>query len=145
MSHLKSVHCTLNKNTEMESHFMDFMQNVLDSHYAELTPPIQEGKEYWCLPFFVVYHPQKPSQIWVVFDSSAQYEGTSLNSVLLSGPNMNNSLLGILIRFKKNSVAITADIQQMIYCFLVQEDCRDILCFVWHQDNDRAKRWWTTE
>lgn len=95
------------------------MQTMLDSHHAELAPPAQEGREYWYLPFFGIYHTQKPSQIRVVFDFSAQFEGTSLNDVLLSGPNMNNSLLGVLIRFRKNAVAITADIQQMFYCFLV--------------------------
>ncbi|XP_060761029.1 uncharacterized protein LOC132870982 [Neoarius graeffei] len=139
MGRLKSLHRTLNKNPEMKSHFMDFMQKMLDSHHAELAPPMQDGKEYWYLPFFGVYHPQKPSQIRVVFDSSAQFEGKSLNNVLLSGPNMNNSLLGVLIRFRKNSVAFTADIQQMFHCFLVREDCRDVLRFLWHRDNDLSK------
>lgn len=103
----------------MKSHFMDFMQKVLDSHHAELALPTQEGNEYWYLLHFGIYHPQKPSQIQVFFDSSLQFKGMSLNKVLLSGPNMNSSLLGILLRFKKNPVAITADIQQLFHCFLV--------------------------
>lgn len=139
MGRLKSLHRTLDKNPQMRSHFMEFMQKLLDNHHAELAPPIQDNKERWYLPFFGVYHPQKPSQIRVVFDSSAQFEGTSLNNVLLPGPNMNNSLLGVLIRFRKDLVAFTADIQQMFHCFLVREDCRDVLRFVWHRDNDLTK------
>lgn len=136
VSRLKSLQRTLSKNPQMQSYFIDFMEKMLDNGHAELAPPVQEDKEYWYLPFFGVYHPQKLSQIRVVFDSSAQFQGMSLNDVLLSGPNLNNSLLGVLVRFRKHKVAITADIQQMFYCFLVREDCRDVLRFVWHKDNN---------
>lgn len=61
----------------------------------------------------------------MVFDSSAQFDGVSLSEVLLSGPDLNNTLLGVLLRFRKEPVAITADIEQMFYCFVVQEDHRD--------------------
>ena len=66
----------------------------------EVTPPKETGK-IWYLPHFGVYHPHKPNKIRVVFDSSAEFEGTSLNKVLLSGPDMHNSLLGILVRVQK--------------------------------------------
>ncbi|XP_023805499.1 uncharacterized protein LOC110017230 [Oryzias latipes] len=139
VSRLKSLQRTLNKNPEMQSHFIDFMQKMLDNGHAELAPPVQESKEYWYLPFFGVYHSQKQSQIRVVFDSSAQFAGASLNDILLAGPNLTNSLLGVLVRFRKHKVAVTADIQQMFYCFLVREDCRDVLRFVWHKDNNPEK------
>ncbi len=58
-----------------------------------------------------MYHPRKPDRICVVFDSSASYEGVSLNDILLTGPDLNNSLLGVLMRFRKDQVAITADIE----------------------------------
>lgn len=86
-----------------------------------------------------MYHPQKPGQLRVVFDSSAQEDGISLNSVLLSGPDLNNSLLGVLLRFRKEAIALTADIQQMFYGFMVREDHRDNLRFLWHRDNDLTK------
>lgn len=35
---------------------------------------------------------KKSGSIWVVFDSSAQYDAMSLNDVLLTGPDLNNSL-----------------------------------------------------
>lgn len=36
----------------------------------------------------------------MVFDSSAKFQGVSLNDVLLICDNINNSLLGVLIRFR---------------------------------------------
>ena len=96
-------------------------------------------KYIWYLPIFGVYHPQKPGQIRVVFDWSAQQRGFSLNSVLLSGLELNNSLLGVLLRFRKELVALRANIQLMFYGFLVREDHRIYLRFLWHKDNDLAK------
>jgi len=69
-----------------------------------------------------------------VFDSSAKHENLSLNYVLLTGPDLTNSLLGVLIRFRREAVAITADIQQMFYCFNVSEDHINYLRFLWYKD-----------
>ncbi|XP_060799637.1 uncharacterized protein LOC132901338 [Neoarius graeffei] len=97
---LKSVCHTLEKNPVMREHFMQFMQKMIDSQHAEIASVLQEGQESWYLPSFGIYHPKKPGQIQIVFDSSAQYEGISLNNVLLKGPDLNNDLLGVLIRFR---------------------------------------------
>ncbi|XP_067373332.1 uncharacterized protein [Channa argus] len=128
--------CMLNKRPEMNQHFFAFMKKIFDLGHAEPAPPLNKEKECWYLPIFGVYHPRKPGQIRVVYDSSATHEGISLNSVLLSGPDLNNTLLGVLIRFRKEPVAVTADIQQMFYCFTVREDHRDFLRFLWFEDND---------
>lgn len=60
----------------MKEH-IKFMQQMIENDQPEPAPPI-----CWYLPTFGVHHPQKPDQIRVVFDSSAEYEGTSLSDVL---------------------------------------------------------------
>ncbi|XP_044158322.1 uncharacterized protein LOC122944157 [Bufo gargarizans] len=134
-----SLKRTLSRKPEMERHFVDFIQNIFDRGHAEPAPPLKEGEECWYLPSFGVYHPRKPDQIRVVFDSSAQHEGFSLNDMLLTGPNLNNNLIGVLIRFRQEPVAVMADIQQMFHCFIVKEDNRNYLRFLWHKDNDINK------
>lgn len=91
---------------------------LLKKAHAEVTPPLQSGRECWYLPLFGVYHPRKPDKIRVVFDSSASCEGVSLNDVLLTGPDLNNSLVGVPLRF------------------IVKEDHRDFLRFLWFRNND---------
>lgn len=87
-------------------------------------------------PFFGVYHPNKPDRIRGVFDSSATFEGVSLNQMLMSGPDLTNSLLGILLRFRNDKVAAIGDIEQMVYQFYVDSKDRDFLRFFLYQDNN---------
>ncbi|XP_075315887.1 uncharacterized protein LOC142375626 [Odontesthes bonariensis] len=136
---LSSVRRNLDKKPQMKKDFISFMQKIFDANQAEPAPQLTEGQECWYLPLFGVYHPRKPEQIRVVFDSSAKHEGLSLNDVLLCGPDLNNTLLGVLIRFRKEPVAVTADVQQMFYCFTVCEEHRDFLRFLWYEDNDLQK------
>ncbi|XP_063758693.1 uncharacterized protein LOC134877201 [Eleginops maclovinus] len=139
LKRLCSLRRTLEKKPETREHYIKFMQKMLDSDQAELAPALDKEKEHWYLPTFGVYHPKKPTQIRVVFDSSAECDGTSLNNVLLSGPDLNNTLLGVLLRFRKERVALTADVEQMFYCFVVREEDRDYLRYLWYEDNDIDK------
>ncbi|XP_039885710.1 uncharacterized protein LOC120732292 [Simochromis diagramma] len=139
LKRLASLRRTLEKKPQMRKHFIDFMQRMFVEKQAEPAPPLKDGEERWYLPIFGVYHPQKPEQIRVVFDSSAKHEGVSLNDVLLSGPDLNNTLLGVLIRFRREPIAVTADVQQMFYCFKVCEEHRNFLRFLWYENNDLQK------
>ncbi|XP_071150458.1 uncharacterized protein [Mytilus edulis] len=127
---------SLNRNPVKREHFLTFMSKILDNNHAELAPPLGEHEECWYLPLFGVYHPKKPDQIRGVFDSSAKCNGVSLNSVLLTGPDLTNDLLGVLLRFRKEMVAVTADVQHMFHCFVVRKDHRNYLRFLWHKNND---------
>ena len=55
----------------------------------------------WYIPHHGVYHPKKPDKLRVVFDCSAEFQGHSLNRHLLQGPDLTNSLVGVLCRFRE--------------------------------------------
>ncbi|KAJ0049815.1 hypothetical protein NL108_003586 [Boleophthalmus pectinirostris] len=139
VSRFTSLKRNMQRKPHMQQQYVEFMEGVFSHGHAEVAPALKQGEECWYLPTFGVYHPQKPNKIRVVFDSSAQHSGVSLNNVLLTGPDLNNSLIGVLLRFRKETVAIMADIQQMFYCFMVREDHRNYLRFLWHEDNDVDK------
>ena len=89
------------------------MEDMIGNGYAEKYKI--EGKEgrYWYLPHHGVYHPQKPGKIRVVFDCSAQYANMSINTELMSRPDLANQIVGVLLRFRKEHVAFMADIKSM--------------------------------
>lgn len=76
----------------------------------------------------------------MVFDSSAKYNRVSFNDVLISGPDLKNTLVGVLAYFHKELVAITADIEQMFQCFLVNKEHRTFLRFLWYCNNDPTNK-----
>lgn len=131
LKRLKSTCRTLDKKPLMKQHYFEFMQKLFNNGHAEPAPSTESSSSppRWYLPHFGVYHPQKPGKIRVVFDSAAETNGVSLNKMLLSGPDLTNSLLGILIRFRQDPVAFMADIEQMFHSFVVREDHRDLLRF----------------
>lgn len=80
-----------------------FMQKMLNNKHAELAPACDEAKERLYLPTFDIYNPQKAWEEWSVSQRRAIF-----------GPDLNNTLLGVLLHFRKGPVAITADIEQML-------------------------------
>ncbi|XP_075744357.1 uncharacterized protein LOC142803140 [Rhipicephalus microplus] len=115
------------------------MNKLFVRGHAEEAPLHNIDEEGWYLLIFGVHHPQKPDRIRVVFDTSAQHEGVSLNGVFLTGPDLTNNILGILIRFRQDSVAITADIEQMFDNFVVRDDHQNYLRFLWFKNNDTSR------
>lgn len=54
----------------------------------------------------------------------------------MTGPDLTNSLIGVLLKFREDKVAITADIEQMFLNFYVHEEDRNFLRFLWFKDNN---------
>ncbi|XP_071959793.1 uncharacterized protein [Antedon mediterranea] len=95
--------------------YINYMDELLTKGYAERVPPdeiIQDGHK-WYIPHHGVYNPQKPGKLRVVFVCGARYQGVALNDVLLPGPNLTSNLLGVLLRFREEEVAIIADVEKM--------------------------------
>lgn len=106
-------------NTTKTEHVREFMQKILDRQHAKPAPMIVNNKDIRYLPLFSVYHSKKPNRVRIVYDSFA-------NDVLMEGPSIYNSLLGILLCFRKEAAYVTADVEQMLHNFLVAFEHKDI-------------------
>ena len=96
---LKLLRRRLAKDPDLFQKYSSFIDNLLDKDYARKVPDHQvneSGKATWFLPHHPVFHSKKPEKVRVVFDCAARYRGVSLNNVLLPGPDMTNSLVGVL-------------------------------------------------
>ena len=122
------------KDEAYKQEYFSFLQDMINSGHAELAPEnAVDGKE-WYIPHFGIYHPKK-KKLRVVFDASARYANQSLNDKLLTGPEHINSLVGILLRFRKNPIAISCDVEKMFHNFYVPDKHRDYLRFLWIDQN----------
>ena len=129
---------TLKRNQETEKDYLEFMEKVIQKGHASPVnshEPETKPGQVWYLPHFGVCHPKKKS-IRVVFDSSAEFNSVSLNRELLPGPDLMNSLLSVLMRFRRENYAIMCDVEQMFFSFHVNQEHRHFLRFLWFRDND---------
>lgn len=87
--------------------------------------------DIWYLPIFVVRNPNKPSKVRLVWDAAATVGGTSLNSVLVKGPDLLSSLISVLLRFRQYKIAMSADIQEMFHQIRIRPTDQRYQMFMW--------------
>ena len=114
------------------------MDKLLEQKHAERVPvsELDLPNYEWYLPHHGVVHACKHEKLRVVFDLSSKCNGMSLNDLLIKGLDLTNSLLGVLLRFRKEKIALSCDIKQMFYNLYVSDGFCDYLRFVWYENND---------
>ena len=82
---------------------------------------------------------KKSTPIRIVFNSSASYKGHRLNDYWMKGPDLLNNLFGVLLRFRENEVAISADVSKMYHRVLIPEQDQHVHRYLWrNMETDRA-------
>lgn len=129
---LKCLEKRLRKDQQYHNDYVAFMEDMIARGDAERVPELEiDNQTIWYIPHHVVYHPQKPGKICIVFDCSAKFGNTSLNKHLLTGPDLTNTHVGVLYRFRKGQVAIMCDVERMFHQFHVAPRDQDYLRFLW--------------
>ena len=131
---LASLRSRLIRNPELSLRYRQEMKSLLDEGHAEQVPfhdSSSAPNKIWYLPHHPVLNPKKPEKVRIVFDCAAVHKSMSLNSQVMQGPNLNNNLMGVLLRFRQERVAVMADIKSMFHQVLVTPEHRDALRFLW--------------
>ena len=127
------------KDKGFQAEYNIFVQNMLNMGFARKVPDIERNDpNVWYIPHHAVFHPTK-KKIRVVFDCAAKYQGRCLNDELLQGPDLANLLVGVLIRFRKEPIAVQADITSMFYQVRVPSYQQKFLRFLYWPDGDVSK------
>ena len=107
VSKAESLRKRLNKDERLRKKYSEVMQGYIEKGCAE---PVskdsrKENSREWFLLHFLVLNLKKPDKLRIVFDCAARHMGTSLNDALLQGPDLVNSLTGVLICFREEKIA----------------------------------------
>ena len=129
-SRLNSLKKKLQGQPDLRESYVVAMEEMITLGFAERCPKTQIPGRVWYIP----HHAVVTDKTRIVFDCSVKVGKVSLNECLLQGPDLLNSLLGILLRFRSNSVALSCDIKKMFHQFHVDEHDRDFLRFLWWED-----------
>jgi len=76
----------------------------------------------------------------LVFDYASCCKGASLNDQLLSGPDLTNSLFGVLVRFRQEPVALSSYIEAIFHQGMVDPKDANALRFLWWPNDDLSKQ-----
>ena len=138
---LQALKTRLLQDGELLENYKATMGQYLAMGHARRVPLDEinvQDKPLWYLP----HHPvlNKPGKTRVVFDCAAKHKGTSLNDQLLTGPDLTNSIVGVLMRFREEQVALSADIECMFHQIRVAPEDRDAFRFLWWPNGDLAQQ-----
>ncbi|XP_071950072.1 uncharacterized protein [Antedon mediterranea] len=134
LKRLNLLKSRLIKDSTLHTKYTKFMNDLLLKGYAEKA--LQKDQPRWYLPHHPVLNPQKPGKVRVVFDGSAKYQGVCLNDKLYQGPDLTNTLVGVLLRFRLGPIAFAADIEKMFYQVKVGETDSHYLSYLWWEDGN---------
>nr|XP_054771658.1 uncharacterized protein LOC129279581 [Lytechinus pictus] len=90
-----------------------------------------EGPVHYISHHAIVRPEKKSTPIRIVFNSSASYQGHRLNEYWMKGPDLLNSLVGVLLRFRENEVALCGDISKMYHRVSIPEIDQHVHRFLW--------------
>lgn len=74
-----------------------------------------------------------------MFDCSLKFDGVSLNDKFIQGPDLTNSLIGVLLRFKEYKFAIAADVEKMYFQVSVSRQDRNYMRLLWYDESNKVR------
>lgn len=135
-----SLEHKLNNNPTLRIDYNNFMREYLNLGHMEIVPKneITLNRPTYYLPHHAIIKESSiTTKLRVVFDGSAKSTtGISLNDVLMVGPNIQQDLFCILLRFRTYKYVLSADIEKMYRQILVNPDNRDLQRIFWRFDSN---------
>ncbi|XP_047991806.1 uncharacterized protein LOC125230632 [Leguminivora glycinivorella] len=134
LTRLRGIERKMDRDPNFAAKYTAQVDNLLRKGYAErVSEPGPDPRSYY-LPHFAVHNPNKPKKIRLVFDAAALNQGQSLNNFILEGPDMLQSLLGIMLRFREGAFAVTAEVEEMFLRIQIREEDRNSQMFLWRAE-----------
>ena len=92
LSQLKSLHKRLSNDIQLKELYEQTLTTDLQKFYVkpvEMQQP--EPEKIWYLPHHPVFNPNKPGKVRRVANAADKFKGQSLNSNLMTGPDLLNN------------------------------------------------------
>ena len=130
-----SLRRTALRNPELKQVLTDTFSEFIREGWIVLVDNLVAVRPAWHLPFFVT-NAGKPR---VVHDGATMTEGVCINQAVLSGENLLNSVVEVLIRFRLGKYACVADLSRCFFQVKVPRSQQDLFRIVWFNNNDIVK------
>lgn len=129
------------KNPELKALYREFIHEYADlGHLSVLNEPRPANS------YFLPHHPvlrekSETTRLRVVFNASEPTtSGISVNDLQMIGPNIQDSLFNILLRFRQYKFVLSGDIEKMYRQVLVKESDRNLQLILWRDNENEPLR-----
>ncbi|CAH8612015.1 unnamed protein product [Schistosoma intercalatum] len=139
---LQSLKGILSKDVSLNIRYIKGIESNFTKTYAERVLEIYLQLNYrprGYLPHHAALNMKKPEELRVVLDCAAEFAGVSTNDMIYQEPDTTAELRCILISFRKEAVAIPADVEEMFMQLKVSESDRGASRFLWWQEGDMSR------
>ena len=135
MGQMYSLVKELKKKDKLET-YQKILYEQLDSSFIEEVPEAQPHDQCHYLPHHAVHKDSVTTPVRIVFNCSSRANkiSPSLNDCLMTGPPLTSKLYDVLLKFRINPYAYTADISKAFLRIGLQEEDRNYTRFLWPSD-----------
>lgn len=137
VAQFKQLEKRMSKNTELSTSYKKFMQEYIDLQHMKLCNIPTEPSSY--LPHHGVLKPDSTTtKLRVVFNASSKTKTTqSLNELMLNGPNLQQDLQALILRWRNYRYVYTADIEKFYRQIMVHEQDQHLQKIVWRDNANK--------
>ena len=137
---LNSLHHKLRRDQELLNEYDKIIKEQLQLGIIEEVKPETDDKFNETVHYLphhaVLRRDRETTKIRVVYDGSAKSSENkySLNDCLEVGPNLIPQLFDVLVKFRSDPIALTADIEKAFLMVSMNEASKDMLRFLWFKN-----------
>ena len=116
--------------------YQKIIDEQLEAGFIEEVPDAKPNNKTHYLPHHGVVKDSMTTPLRIVFNCSSRAEANSpsLNDCLMTGPPLTTKLYDVLLKFRTNKYAYTADISKAFLRIGLQREDRDYVRFLWPAD-----------
>ncbi|XP_048480955.1 uncharacterized protein LOC105389072 isoform X1 [Plutella xylostella] len=132
---LKQLERRFEKNQKLKEEYTKVIEEYLEMEHMEEVPIEEINKPAVYLPHHAVMKEEKEtSKCRVVFNASCKgTNNTSLNDELLVGPQLQEDMRSIIMRWRMHKVCFAADAVKMYRMILITEEDKDNQRILWRK------------
>lgn len=130
LKRLKGVERKMVRDKGYAERYEERVNHLFKNNFAKELVDTNVTQRTWYLSHFGVDNPNK-KKLRLVFDAADKTDGKCLNDYLLKGPDLLSSLLGIMLRFREQKIAVTGDIKDMFLRVKIRPEDQNALRFLW--------------
>lgn len=142
LQRFQSLERTFIKRTNLKTDYSKFMNEYIELGHMTLVNGDSDDlstNDTFYLPHHAVFkQTSSTTRVRVVFDGSAKSSnGISLNDTLLVGPNIQQDLFSIVLRFRTHNYVITSDIAKMYRQIRVNSNDCNLQRILWRDSPEK--------